>query len=182
MRTKLERLGFSGDPNLHQLLSAAVNALENANFLLQEQQNDAAFQYYLDAYEIAVNIIPGHTEYAFTARTDATWNSQFANVLKVIQSMETAMKELKQTLDDQASSPRAAAQSGTTTTLSPGVAQLQGQRLVSIAARDTAAELELMRNPADPSANTQEPSLSITQESSSHRPLPTPPSSSPDKR
>lgn len=161
---------------LHQLLSAAVNALENANFLLREQQHDAAFNFYLDAYEIAVNIIPSHEEYAFTARTDATWKSQFAEVLAIIRSMESSMREVKQTLDDQAASapPPIPEQPA---------AQQSGQRLVSITARDTAAELELMRNSPDARTNNQEPSPSpMTQESSPHRPLPTPPSSSPDKR
>ncbi|KAI5291165.1 ubiquitin-specific protease doa4 [Ascosphaera aggregata] len=164
---------FTGDPN---------NAFDNAKFLLREKQHEAAFGQYLEAYEIAVNIIPTHPEYTFTSRTDAGWKGQFGTVLGDIQSMEQTMRDVKRSLDTASPPPSAIPSSArlvSESTIAPtnsANARDQGQRSVSIAMRDTEAEIELTRTTSDSSDKVHQDSFVP-----GARPLPTPPTSSPGK-
>ncbi|KAJ5499117.1 Peptidase C19 ubiquitin carboxyl-terminal hydrolase 2 [Penicillium expansum] len=76
------------------LLPTAVDAIERAKNLADDDYNDKAYIQYLRASEITINLIPHHPDYRIVSQRP-DWYKEFADLVRAVRSKQGTMDAIK---------------------------------------------------------------------------------------
>lgn len=91
---------FGWDTPLHIQLTEAENYISSAKRSVEFRRPDVAYKEFLRGFEVVVNSIPQHKDYATWTQTNKTWDQRYRDLYKKVGNMEPMMEQIRHMIEE----------------------------------------------------------------------------------
>ncbi|KAL9616551.1 MAG: hypothetical protein Q9160_008593 [Pyrenula sp. 1 TL-2023] len=91
---------FNRDAPLHSQLERAENYISSSKRSVEFRRPDLAYKDFLRGFEVAVNYIPRHKDYAAFTQTNKSWDQRYRDLCKNVGNMEPMMEQIRQMIEE----------------------------------------------------------------------------------
>ncbi|KAL9112096.1 MAG: hypothetical protein Q9227_003473 [Pyrenula ochraceoflavens] len=90
----------SRDAPLHTQLHRATNHISSAKRSIEFKRPDLAYKEFLKGFEITVNYIPRHRDFAAYSQKNSNWDADYRDLCKATGGMEPMMEEIRKMIEE----------------------------------------------------------------------------------